>query len=740
MNSLIQLKGSLKDRGNPSRGGGASLASQQVVTIESVNSLLNDLIRLKSKWENNDVIDGALISVYYTRIVPKSKRISKLFSIGNESSNLSIVGAKFNNLNMHKHVITHYLTIEQLDKSISRINLCKQILETLFSGTINNDGFEYAKKIKSKIEKYGLSVSAFCTYISDVSNVEKFGVLDNSDLIKDDSIITLYDINVNIKSLLEKIGISISTNAILSDNTVYLNYEDALKLKNKAPYLISMSVTDISDYKYEDFDFHADEQLVSIPAPTNEPVVGVIDTLFDDKVYFKDWVEYEDWVDPEIPKEQSSYIHGTAVSSIIVDGPTINPDLDDGCGRFRVKHFGVAISGKNSSSSIVRNIKKIVEANKNIKVWNISLGSPLEINPNFISPESALLDEIQYKNDVVFIIAGTNKGLNYPKDYKIGAPADSINSIVVNAVDNDNNIASYSRKGKVLSFFNKPDVCYYGGDDNGAMMTCIGTGAYATAGTSFAAPWITRKVAYLIGKLGLTREIAKALVIDSAIGWNMVDEEKSDYLGFGVVPKRIEDIVNSPKNEIKFYIEGITNSYETYAHNIPIPMSNDKYPFLAKATLCYFPKCSRNQGVDYTNTELDIYFGRIKDDGTISSINKNNQSEGAVGFVNEEGAREYYRKWDNVKHINQEIKTRIQPSKSYRNKMWGLSIKSKERLGTTSDEIKFGVLITLKEIYGYNRCDDFIKQCSVNGWITNKVEIENRLEIYENADVEIEFE
>ena len=169
-------------------------------------------------------------------------------------------------------------------------------------------------------------------------------------------------------------------------------------------------------------------------------------------------------------------------------------------------------------------------------------------------------------------------------------------------------------------------------------------------------------------------------------------------------------------------------------------MSNDKYPFLAKATLCYFPKCSRNQGVDYTNTELDIYFGRIKDDGTISSINKNNQSEGAVGFVNEEGAREYYRKWDNVKHINQEIKTRIQPSKSYRNKMWGLSIKSKERLGTTSDEIKFGVLITLKEIYGYNRCDDFIKQCSVNGWITNKVEIENRLEIYENADVEIEFE
>lgn len=197
-----------------------------------------------------------------------------------------------------------------------------------------------------------------------MSNVEKFGILDNSDLIKDDSIITLYDTNVNIKSLLEKIGISISTNAILSDNTVYLNHEDALKLKNKAPYLISMSVTDISDYKYEDFDFDADEQLVSIPAPTNEPVVGVIDTLFDDKVYFKDWVEYEDWVDPEIPKEQSSYIHGTAVSSIIVDGPTINPDLDDGCGRFRVKHFGVAISGKIVHQVLLEILKKLLKQTK----------------------------------------------------------------------------------------------------------------------------------------------------------------------------------------------------------------------------------------------------------------------------------------------------------------------------------------------------------------------------------------
>lgn len=39
-------------------------------------------------------------------------------------------------------------------------------------------------------------------------------------------------------------------------------------------------------------------------------------------------------------------------------------------------------------------------------------------------------------------------------------------------------------------------------------------------GTSFAAPWIARKLSYLIDVLGLTRELAKALIIDSAAGWN----------------------------------------------------------------------------------------------------------------------------------------------------------------------------------------------------------------------------
>jgi hypothetical protein len=95
-------------------------------------------------------------------------------------------------------------------------------------------------------------------------------------------------------------------------------------------------------------------------------------------------------------------------------------------------------------------------------VWNLSLGSNDEVNANFISAEAAVLDQIQFENDVIFVIAGTNKKSN-EGEKRIGAPADSINSVIVNSVDSGKNPAPYSRKGIVLSFFTKPDVSYYGG-------------------------------------------------------------------------------------------------------------------------------------------------------------------------------------------------------------------------------------------------------------------------------------
>lgn len=738
MNNLIQLKGTLNEKKSLGKPGLASIPKGSIVFSKDLNNLLSNLIELYSKWEKDDVINGALISVFYKRVVPKSKRIKTLLSKKSEPSNDSIVGAKFSS--DKKHIITHFVDLETIKININKLEKTKKIVDNIFNGKINSEDLKNINNYQKEIEKYELSKSNFGDIISDVDIVVKFGMVDNSDLIDENSVISYFETNKNIKEILSNLNIPESDYKIVDpDSSIqFINSKSFNIFKKKVPYLVAMATYDLANYSFNDLYELKNEELPSIPSPTNEPTIGVIDTLFDESVYFKEWVDYEDMIDENIPRNSKDYDHGTSVTSIIVDGPSFNPKFDDGCGRFKVKHFGVATSGRNSSITIMRKIELIIKQNPTIHVWNLSLGSELEVNENFISCEGALLDRLQYENNIIFVVAGTNKTGNEKR--KIGSPADSINSIVVNALDFDGNIASYSREGRVLSFFNKPDVCYYGGDNNQGFITCTRNGVKLGIGTSYAAPWISRKLAYLIDVIGLNREIAKALIIDSAIGWNEFDVGRANYIGFGQVPIKIEDIVNSKEDEIKFYISSESNLYDTYTHNIPVPLYQDKYPFIAKATLCYFPKCSRNQGVDYTNTELDIYFGRIDNKGNIKSINENRQSEGESSGVTEEDARKWYRKWDNVKHISQVLKTNLKPKQKYDNIMWGLSIKAKERLYPRDFGMKFGVVITLKEINGVNRIDEFINQCSLRGWLVNKIDIENRIDVYNIAQEEIEFE
>ena len=447
-------------------------------------------------------------------------------------------------------------------------------------------------------------------------------------------------------------------------------------------------------------------------------------------------------VDEDVPKTQNDYRHGTAVSSIIVDGPKLNPWLDDGCGRFQVRHFGVATGSRFSSFTIIKQIKTIIANNKDIKVWNLSLGSNQEVNDNFISAESAILDQIQYENDVIFVVAGTNKPNE--KTVKIGSPADSINSMVVNAVSKSGLSTKYARKGLALSFYAKPDVSYYGGSEEQYIQVCEPLGLALVAGTSFAAPWIARKLSYLIDVLGLNREIAKALIIDAARNWNEIPTPDEIALyGHGIVPIKIDDIVRTKNDEIKFVVTDVSEKWNTYCYDFPIPLKDNKYPYYARATMCYFPICDRTQGVDYTNTELNLHFGRIKNDGSLNEINgdKQNRSETTeTSYIFESEARGKFRKWDNVKYISEKIKNKNTPKISYNNKNWAMEIKTNNRLDPKDGRgLRFGVVVTLKEMFGVNRIDEFIKNCHLNGWLVNPVDIKNRIDIHEKVNENIEF-
>lgn len=758
MNELLLLKGRFDKRGNEGMGP-INLPAHKYVTSEKIEKLISQLAKVKDYWADKDDIAGLLVSVYYIRVVAKSNRLKLLLADAGRKPVDSIRGAKFvtgiddNGKTIHKHVFTHYVQESAIDKAIEYLKIVKRIVDTDYNGCITAEDIEKLGNEKKYLHADNIAKTNFVNAIVDCFFVEKFDVDEAKETITEETIITIYKTDVETRELLSRFGIDVLESKIIGGTTLLLTPPQARRLYNKAPYLIAMSITDFSkisleDDLYENVEFKEDDSIIQ--SPGNEPIVGVIDTQFNEKVYFHKWVDYIPMLPTDI-LEPEDYIHGTAVSSIIVDGARGNVGLDDGCGNFRVRHFGVSKQSGYSSFAILREIRNIVENNQDIKVWNLSLGSKNEIRENYISPEAAELDRIQSEFDVIFVISGTNTpdGKKHP-NMKVGAPADSLNSLVVNAVDMSGKSASYTRRGPVLSFFHKPDICYYGGDGTKAeekIAVCADElCAIYLSGTSFAAPWITRKLAYLICVMGLSREVAKALIIDSAAKWGP-SGNVSDTMGYGVVPKRIEDILNTSDDEIKFIITGTTEDYETYNYTLPVPIVNGKHPYYAKAILCYFPYCDRNQGVDYTGTEMDIHFGRViaeKKNGTIrnkiKAIDDNKQTEeGQVMY--EEDARNVFRKWDNVKRICEKVKDRKVPKKTYDAGMWGIGVITKERVTSKNRKpLQFGLVITLKEMFGKNRIEDFVKMCEAKGWLVNRLDIQNQLDIYSRADEEIKFE
>jgi hypothetical protein len=250
----------------------------------------------------------------------------------------------------------------------------------------------------------------------------------------------------------------------------------------------------------------------------------------------------------------------------------------------------------------------------------------------------------------------------------------------------------------------------------------------------------------------LPRDVAKALLIDSALSWDTeaIKSGVSVEQGYGVVPVRIEDVLQSKDDEIKFYISGKVSNYETYTEGIPVPRdTNGCQPYAARAVMTYCPACNRRQGVDYTNTELALAMGRFKQSKSGDGLVKTTIAPLKDKYINapndyipyEKAVRVYTRKWDNVK-IKSEQFNGGGAKKVYDNAgLWGISIKKNERLDDNSGEnLSFGLVVTLKAFDKLSRINDFIQQNIRRGWIVRSVKIQEKIEINNQAQSQIQFE
>lgn len=753
MNNLLEVKVRYN---HGKRSGGAILVNLRKngeTTVQKIKQLQENLRAIVRYYESTPkYLKGYLIDVNYNDIIAKSRRVTELLRPSGKQTNDVVVGARFSDAPEGKenHIITYYVDEETINKTLEKLEQTKKFLVEKLNGRAVPENFNEIKEKKNDLDYVGYSSkSVIRNMVVDCSVVESMSVPNvTADMNRDSFLLTFFQTECSLSEMLEKLKIDRYQYpyAFYGKDTISVNQELYQILQDRVPYLISMISSDLSQITLEVFDKSKQKYERDIPKPSNEPTIGVIDNLFDDGVYFSEWVENMDYLDEfeTIGGRDVSRDHGTEVTSIIVDGPSLNPWLDDGCGRFKVRHFGVCVD-RISVPRLVNKIRKIVNDNPDIHVWNLSLGTDDEVSKNFISYDGSALDELQANKNVIFVVSGTNDNRNKKEGLlRVGSPADSLNAVVVNSVKRNGLPASYTRKGTILSFFNKPDVSYYGGDyeEGERIRACSSRDVEEVYGTSFAAPWIARKLSFLIDVMGFSREIAKALVIDSAAGWEFKTStyKIQNQIGYGIVPIKISDIMESKNEEIRFVLYGTANSYITSNYAIPVPRdSENKYPFIARATLCYFPQCSRVQGVDYTSRELSLKFGRVNGKGEIDDINENIQ-DAAGHAVDERQSRKDFRKWENTKFISKVLK-KNRALQSYDERLWGISIVSKERLSTSmTTNLNFGVVITLREINGVNRIQDFITACTLRGWIVNEINLENRLMLYNKNQEEITFD
>ncbi|EMM77406.1 S8 family peptidase [Leptospira santarosai] len=388
------------------------------------------------------------------------------------------------------------------------------------------------------------------------------------------------------------------------------------------------------------------------------PIVAVVDGgIQNDLEPLSKWITNKDrYVAPSFENLK----HGTFVAGLITWADEFNmmPEI----GSFPCRVLDVQLLPNNDPShgptedimedAFIEGLSDSLEKHgKNVKVWNLSLGTNELCREEGFSELALALDDLQDKYEVLFVISAGNfeeiPSLNYPrteedlKKGKITTPADSANALTVGAIshsehrtDNGSNKgepSSFSRTGPGPNYIIKPELVHFGGDCSVDGLSRWGIKSISDKGeivedigTSFSAPLVSRTVATLYHNLNPTpsRNLAKAIIVHNARDIrnnNRVTDRESDVLGFGV-PVKIEKALECNSSSITLvFEETLMPGYTLQWDDFPFPESltkDGKYFGHISMTLVYSPYRNPSYGVEYCETFVDPSFGVFRKDRT----------------------------------------------------------------------------------------------------------------------------
>ena len=380
---------------------------------------------------------------------------------------------------------------------------------------------------------------------------------------------------------------------------------------------------------------------IPIRTPSNDddyPTIGLLDSGVANITHLKQWLcdkKHQSYPDAFINQS-----HGTFVAGILLYGDQLesqNYTGLSGCKIFDATVFPDSAKESIMEDELIENIREAISANPNIKIWNLSLGSQEEANPNNFSDMGIALDYIQDRYGVLICkSAGNCSNFTTGKPIsRISKSADSVRALVVGSIANKKQLndfaeidhpSPFSRIGYGPANIIKPDLVSYGGNaglKNGRVVqtgvsSFSPTGDTTTAvGTSFSTPRVTALLAELDRNIeeDFNPLLLKALAIHSS-KYPVVDfpnNEKQKYYGFGL-PSNAEDIIYNDPHEITL-IQQDTLVKGEFIEILEFPFPEDLidedgyYYGEIKITLVTDPILHENQGAEYCQSDLNIGFG-----------------------------------------------------------------------------------------------------------------------------------
>lgn len=617
-------KRKLIDDRNPEGGGSSELPSWAKLTDEELKERTDGILEtltatadwLEKRDKTREFIPAVLKLNINEKAIAKSHRsdIAKIFNVNNEQNVIGMNNGydllvKVNNAK-DVDAIREKISVPQRHlKGIAAITEVSQFQADVTVG----DNFEKIPLRASLInyQNYNLN-NAVCRAFE--SQCEKSGIEFRK---------TNYSPELIIYRL----------TGTTTDSLKFLTDFEALETLAPMPFL-SVGFDDLAETVSETI-------AIKYPEEGKEyAIVGVLDSGIAPIPHLAPWLLKDTF--SKVPEDRKDESHGTFVAGRIIYGDefdNLHHVGSNGCYIFDAAIIPDSKKDMIEEGDLIDHIREAISKHKEIKIWNLSLGTQQEADRDSFSFFGIALDQIQIENDVL-ICKSAGNCQNFRHGYpvsRIAKSADSVLSLVVGSVAHAKNAfdlsdinypSPFSRIGQGPSFINKPEVTHIGGNaginpkTGGLVITGVKSfskngSLTSNIGTSFSTPRVTSLVAGLGNSINepFSPLLLKAMAIHSAkypLSISLPPEERLRSMGYGI-PDSVDNILFNDPHEITLILQDtLEKGNWVQMLDFPFPdhmIENGLYYGEVILTLVTLPMFAEKQGGEYCQSNLEVRFG-----------------------------------------------------------------------------------------------------------------------------------